>query len=246
MSGHDHATQVDAATGRDDDRERLLAEAVAQANLPTLLMVLVQLTGERRWLEPPYRPQRAQGMGDNDDGGITAAAQQEVREAALEAIGANLAGRPAAMPRPTDAMLVEMLSCSMGEAIPAEYGPMIAEQLGLPPEDAPAADAPMQVPEGFSVLVIGAGASGMCAGIRLQEAGVPFTILEQRDHVGGVWWENRYPGAGVDTPNHLYSYSFAPYDWSMYFVLRDELYAYLNHVADRFDLRKSIRFGTTV
>ena len=60
--------------------------------------------------------------------------------------------------------------------------------------------------------------------------------------MGGVWLENRYPGAGVDTPNHLYSFSFAPYDWSQYFALRDELHDYLEHVADQFDLRSKIQF----
>jgi cation diffusion facilitator CzcD-associated flavoprotein CzcO len=102
------------------------------------------------------------------------------------------------------------------------------------------------VPDGFRALVIGAGVSGLCTAYSFQRAGIPFTVLERRETVGGTWLENRYPGAGVDTPNHLYSFSFAPYDWSMYFALRDELHAYLEHVADRFDLRRHIRFGTTV
>ena len=72
-----------------DDVERELADAVAIANIPTLLMVLVQLTGERRWLEAPYRPSRAPGMGDNDSGGLPEAVQAEVRDAALEAILAS-------------------------------------------------------------------------------------------------------------------------------------------------------------
>ena len=62
-------------------------------------------------------------------------------------------------------------------------------------------------------------------------------MVEKSENVGGTWFDNRYPGAGVDTPNHLYSFSFATYDWSKYFALRDELHAYLEHVADRFDLR---------
>jgi len=64
--------------------------------------------------------------------------------------------------------------------------------------------------------------------------------------VGGVWWQNSYPGAGVDTPNHLYSFSFAGYDWSRYFALRDELHGYLEHVSREFDVRKHIRFDTEV
>jgi 4-hydroxyacetophenone monooxygenase len=223
--------------------EQRFADAVAIANIPTLLMVLVQLTGERHWLEPPYRPKRARGMGDNDTGGLVEETQTEIREAALEAILAWRAGRPVAIPEPSSELLVEMLSSAMGEQVPSEYGPMIAAQLGLHPLD----DVePLSVPEGFNVLIIGAGVSGLCAAVNLQRAGIPFTIIEKNETVGGTWWDNHYPGAGVDTPNHLYSFSFATYDWSMYFALRDELYGYLTDVADRFELRSSIRFNTEV
>ena len=103
-----------------------------------------------------------------------------------------------------------------------------------------------EVPDGFKVFVIGAGVSGLCAAINLQAAGDPFEIVERNPTVGGVWWENKYPGAGVDTPNHLYSFSFAEYDWKQYFCLRDELQGYLEHVSDRFDIRPRIEFKTTV
>ena len=98
------------------------AAAVAVANLPTLLMVLVQMTGETRWLQPPYRPSRAVGLGDNDNGGLPPEIQTEVRAAALAALIAWRAGRPVAIAAPTPEMLVEMLSVSMGEEVPAEYG----------------------------------------------------------------------------------------------------------------------------
>ena len=220
-----------------------LVEAVAIANIPTLLMVLVQLTGDRRWMTAPYRPTRASGMGDNDSGGLTAPRQTEVRDAALAAIRAWHADGHVALPDPAPEMLVDMLGCAMGEDVPPEYGRMTAAQLGL---ELPDEHRPMRVPEGFRVLVIGAGVSGMCAAVSLQRAGIPYVIIEKHSTVGGVWLENRYPGAGVDTPNHLYSYSFAPYDWSQFFALRDELHAYLEHVADRFELRPMIQFDTEV
>ena len=96
------------------------------------------------------------------------------------------------------------------------------------------------------VLIIGAGVSGLCAAVYLQRAGIPFTIVEKSGEVGGVWRDNHYPGAGVDTPNHLYSYSFSSFDWTKFFVLRDELVAYLRQVADEFGLTEQIRFGTNV
>jgi len=228
--------------GHDDADEGRLAEAVRMANLPTLLMVLVQLSGERRWLERPYRPHRSGGMGDNDDGGLPEHLRTEVRDAALDAILAWRSGRAVAIPEPSPDLLVEMLSCAMDEAVPAEYGPMIAAQLatGLPEIE------PIAVPDWFSAIIIGAGVSGLCAAVSLQRAGIPFTILEQHETVGGTWWENRYPGAGVDTPNHLYSYSFLPYDWTKYFALRDELHSYTEYAADTFGLRQHIRFSTEV
>ena len=225
------------------EQEQQFAEAIAVANIPTLLMVLVQLTGETHWLEAPYAPKRSTGMGDNDTGGLDPAHQAEVRDAALEAIVAWKKGRPVAMPEPSQEMLVHMLSVTMGEHVPAEYGEFTAAQLGqVKFLDHDRYD----LPEGFKVLIIGAGVSGLCAGINLQMAGVPFEIVERHPTVGGVWWENKYPGAGVDTPNHLYSFSFASYDWQNYFCLRDELHGYLEHVSRQFDLRKHISFSTTV
>ncbi len=236
------STHVDRRPPRPSTEARF-ADAVAVANIPTLLMVLVQLTGDTRWLHDPYRPVRPRGMGDNDSGGLPESVQQEIRDAALEAILAWRDGRPVAIPTPEPAMLVEMLAVAMGEAVPDEYGEMIGAQIGMLDRPQP---EPVVVPDGFSVVIVGAGVAGICAAIHLQRAGIPFTVFEKSTTVGGTWWDNRYPGAGVDTPNHLYSFSFAPYDWSMYFALRDELHEYLEHVADEFDVRRHIRFETKV
>lgn len=229
-----------ANTGTDEGH--LFQQAVEVANIPTLLMVLVQLTGDLGWLEPRYRPSRGQGLDDNDSGGLPEDVQKEVRDASLKAILDWRAGKPVAIPDPDPDLLVKMLSISMGEPVPEEYGEMTKAQLGLRPVE----EEPIDVPEGFRALVIGAGASGMCMAVSLKAAGIPFEMIERNAEVGGVWLENRYPGAGVDTPNHLYSFSFVMWDWSMFFALRDELKAYLNHVADQFGLRDHIRFQTEV
>ncbi len=219
------------------------AEAIATANIPTLLMVLVQLTGELHWLEDPYQIARARGMNDNDTGGLPETLQTKVRQAALEAILAWRAGRPVALPEPSVELRRKMLAWAVAEEVPTEYDPIIAADLPLAEHEVV---EKLPVPDGFKVLIIGAGVSGLCAAIKLQQAGVPFTILEKSTTLGGIWRDNRYPGAGVDTPNHLYSYTFAPYDWTMYFALRDELHAYLEHVAEKFNLRPHIRFETEV
>lgn len=222
--------------GSDGQRWR---EAIGLANIPTLLLVLTQLTGDRRWLADPFRPTRGRGLSDNDTGGLSADLQSEVREAAFTAIMAWRAGAPMVIEDPSAELLVEMMSTSLAEPIPAEYAGMIRADLS--PGPAPEFVTP---PPGFRVLIIGAGMSGICAAVRLQEAGVPFTIVEKHDSVGGTWLENRYPGCGVDVPSHLYSYTFAPNDWSRYFALRDEIYAYFRRVADDFGVTEHIRFRT--
>ena len=105
----------------------------------------------------------------------------------------------------------------------------------------------LPAPDSFRVLIIGAGMSGLCAAVRLRQAGVAFTLLEKNSTVGGTWYENRYPGCGVDTPNHFYSYSFAPHhDWSMLFAKRQELWEYFERVADNYGIREYVRFNTEV
>jgi len=222
-----------------------LAEAMAIANVPTLIPVLVQLTGEMKWLEPPYQPQRNRGLDDNTDGGLPEEIQAEIRGAALEAVRRHRDGEPMAIPDPSPELMVRMLSVAMGEEVGPEYGPMLVSDLGL--SRTPVTTDPVEgVPEGFRVLIIGAGISGIAAGIRLRDAGIPFTIVEKTGAVGGTWNDNRYPGCGVDTPSALYSFTFAPYDWSKYFALRDELYEYLEQVVAERDLARDIRFHTSV
>ncbi len=222
-----------------------LAQALAIANVPVLLPVLVQLTGDTRWLQAPYLPQRNKGLDDNTSGGLPEEVQAEIREAGLEAIMAWRDGRPVALPDPGPELLVRMLSVAMGEPVGAEYGPMLEAELAA--VDAPSTGDPIaSVPEGFNALIIGAGVSGLAAAVRLSDAGIPFTIVEQHARVGGTWLENRYPGCGVDTPSALYSFSFAPNDWTKYFALRDELQAYLEQLAVDRGLPERISFETEV
>ena len=219
----------------------VLTDAMEHANLPSLVAVLYQLTGDRRYLADPYRPTRSRGMEDNDPGGFAPEIQAEIRAAAVDAVLAWAAGRPPAIPAPTGDALLELIDLAVGEPVPPEYGPMTAEDMGFDVPDAPTAPR-----SDFRVVVIGAGVSGMLAAIRLAEAGIDHVVLEKNADVGGTWLENAYPGAGVDTPSHLYSYSFAPRRWSTHFGKRDEVLTYLRDVADDHDLRKVIRFDTEV
>ncbi len=229
----------DAATGT-IDLERV-ARGIDAANIPSLLMVLVQLTGDLKWLEPPYAPNRARGLDDNDDAGLESAIQNEIRDAAKRAIASWLGGCPAALPRPDNAMLARMLAAAMAEDVPAGYGEIIASDLGLDE-----AQPRVQAPRGFRAIIIGAGVSGISAAVNLSKMGISCRVFEKNEDVGGTWWENRYPGAGVDTPNLTYTFSFAKNDWSRNFPLQPEILAYFQDTATRFGLRDMITFGTTV
>ena len=95
------------------------------------------------------------------------------------------------------------------------------------------------------VLIVGAGVCAIALGVALGRLGIPYTIVEKNAELGGTWYVNRYPGCGVDTPNHSYSFSFgARNNWTRYFAQREELLDYLKKVALEHDVRSHIRFNT--
>ena len=101
------------------------------------------------------------------------------------------------------------------------------------------------------LFIIGAGIAGMYQLYRLREQGLKVKAVEAGDNVGGTWYWNRYPGARVDSPSHVYQYWFSKelndeWSWSERFPAQPETERYLNFVADRFDLRKDIQFKTRV
>lgn len=106
----------------------------------------------------------------------------------------------------------------------------------------------MKPSEPSEVVIIGAGLSGICAAIRLKEAGfdnVP--IFEKAGDVGGTWRENRYPGVACDVPSHLYSYSFAPNpDWSRWYAPGPEICDYVRNCAMDFRVHDQIVFNTAI
>lgn len=224
----------------EEDRVELAA-ALEHANLPALVPVLFQLTGDPRWLAAPFRPTRSRGMDDNDSGGFAAEVAATIRAAAVTAVEAHDSGVAPAVPAPVGPALAQLLELANGEPAPPEYADMVAQDMGFLPESPRIAP-----PNHLAVIVVGAGVSGMLAAIKLREAGISHVVLEKNDDVGGGWLENVYPGAGVDTPSYLYSYSFAPRDWHTHFGKRDEVEQYLRDVADEHDLRTVIRFGAEV
>lgn len=220
----------------------LLKDGIANANIPALLMVLYQMTGEATWLQEPFAPGRSPGLDDNNSGQLPDEVQAQIRTAAEEAIEAWLAGKPLAIERPSNLRLAEMLSVAMTEHVPEEYGDIVAAGMGYDLE--PTADTAIAADK--TAIVIGGGVSGICAGIELGKLGIDYTLFEKNEDFGGTWFENRYPGCGVDTPSLTYTFSCRPNDWSMYFPLRDEIEGYLLDTAREFGLYDKARFRTHV
>jgi len=116
-----------------------------------------------------------------------------------------------------------------------------------PHEFKQAAGSPVGV-ERHRVVVVGTGFSGLCMGVKLREQGEQdFVLLERANDVGGTWRDNTYPGCACDVESHLYSFSFEPNpNWTRMYAPQPEIYAYLKHVATKYDLLRHIRFGANL
>jgi len=230
------------------ENDAALAAAVEHGSVATLLVSIVHLTGDASVLDGPIRPQPC--LPGEVDGGLSAADKAAVRAMALDALRAFRDRGCTLPPPPSAATIRRMMSFLVGQEVPDEYVPMFLEEMALDDRDTRAVTwdgVPPERRRAFRVVVIGAGMSGLLAAIRLEEAGIPYVVIEKNDGVGGTWLENTYPGCRVDVANHFYCYSFEPnHDWPEFFSQQRELQAYFEGCADRHAVRRHIRFGTEV
>jgi 4-hydroxyacetophenone monooxygenase len=222
--------------------------ALRSAFLPALLVALAEALDDLSLLRDDLRPDPL--MVQDPYGGLSRDQRAEARAVARSALE-RLREQPACEPgRTDDASLRAMFNFLVGEPVSEDYLHLLREELGSGGTDdrAPKWHKDAVDPDRpFRVAIIGAGMSGLVAGRRLQQAGVPFVILEKNADVGGTWYENRYPGCRVDVPNHLYSYSFFQReDWPQRFSTQAVLLDYFRECTDTLDLRKHIRFETEV
>ncbi len=227
-----------------------IRRALAEAHLPSLLPALAHLTGDLGVLRPELRPDTTSMVGDPTGFLGGEAAAQAARELALAVLARYRdAGCPAPK-TPSEDFLRAILSWISPEAEVEPYLPLIQEELSVGDADlrAPRWKKEQLAPgREFRVAIIGAGMSGLLAAHRLQQAGVACVILEKNDEVGGTWYENSYPGCRVDVANSFFSYSFAQKsDWPSHYSTQPALLAYFRECAERFDLRKLVRFRTEV
>ena len=233
------------------DSDEQIAAALRDVSIPTLLMSCVHMTDNdavrRSMIEGPLRPlglflNEVQGYMSEED-------KDKARALALSIIG-DYRDRGCPEPKPVDpVMLKQMMDWIAVAEVPDEYVPMMLEEMDLDGRDTRDDELKSSPAEraDFPVIVIGCGESGLLAAIRLQQAGIPYTVIEKNAGVGGTWWENSYPGARVDVGNHFYCYSFEPSDhWTEYFARQPELQSYFSDVMHRHGVQQRVRFSTEV
>jgi 4-hydroxyacetophenone monooxygenase len=228
--------------------EAALRSALAEADIAPMLMVLVQLTGDLAILEE-VAPHIHGAWSFLES--VPEPLKQKVRDRLVEALQDYAVDDRPPPPLPPSATLQRMMSGGVGQTVPEEYIPVLVEETRLAEEDPRAVRwrrDPARLPLGeMQVVIIGAGFAGLGMAVRLKQMGIPFTILEKNPTVGGTWLENQYPGCAVDTPNHFFSYSFAPNNaWSRHFSQRPEIHRYIEECYDRYDIRRHVRFGVEV
>lgn len=229
------------------DSDADIAAALEDVSIPALLLSCVHMSGDAALLDGPLKPaglflNEVQGfMSEQDKAAARALALDTIRDY-----------RDRGCPEPAavdGALLKRMMDWLVCEDVAPEYVPMMLEEMELDGRDQRDTTfrSTAAARSEFPVVVIGAGQSGLLAAIRLQQAGIPYTVIEKNPGVGGTWWENTYPGARVDVGNHFYCYSFEPDDhWSEFFAQQPELQAYFQEVMDKHGVTPHVRFNTGV
>jgi len=232
-----------------DDDDATIERALEDVSIPALQCSMVHLTGDPSWIRSDLRPQGS--MLNEYQGYMPEEMKAEVRRRALPAI-AQYRDTGCVLPAPpSPEILREMMEFLACVPVPEEVAEMFLEDLHLDGSDARAiawgGEIPAAVKADAHVVVIGCGEAGLLAGIRLSQAGIPFTIVEKSAGPGGTWWDNRYPGARVDIGSHFYCYSFEPGDhWTEYFSQQPELAEYFERVMRKYGVDAHCRFDTEV
>ena len=224
-----------------------LEQALKDAHSPVLCATLAHLTGDAEaWLRPEWLP--TYNLMDRADIGLSPKVKAEIHALAAVALK-PFVDSETPPPPPSPELMRRIMSFVAGQEIEPAYAAFMQDEMAIdgtsskdpawPPELKPAARR-------LKVLVIGAGMSGLLAGVRLKQAGVTFEIVDKNADVGGTWLENTYPGCRVDSSNHIYSYSFEQNAWQKHFSTQPVLLDYFRGVAERHGLRSHIRFDTEV
>lgn len=230
-----------------DAPDDVIRTAIDEASVPALLMSMVHMTGDMGLLSELPKPFVLIPM--DLQGGMSEPDKQVVRDRAFDVVR-DYRDRGCPPPFVPDAEQTRvMLDVLTAGQVTDEYLDYIAADVRL--TDADQAGPPLasttEQRSAFPVIVIGCGEAGLLAGIKLEQAGVPFTIIDKQPGVGGTWRANRYPGCRVDIANQYYAYSFEPTDhWTHHYSEQPEILAYLEDVMAKYAIAPHVRFSTEV
>lgn len=214
------------------------------ADAGILVAVLAQLTGDAGVVEQyagsiSFTPEPPEQVGSTDP---------ETQESLVRAVAAAMEQprRTGTPPYDDPGLFARVAPLALGTEVGAEYVELLLEQGGFHPSQ-PALPRTARLPQGFKVVIVGAGMAGMAAALECAAAGIDYEIIDRNDEVGGTWYTAVYPGIGVDTPSAYYSLSRdINGDWTSYYPQGAEYQRYLESVADKNGLREHIRFDTEV
>jgi 4-hydroxyacetophenone monooxygenase len=231
-----------------EDNDEAIVAALEDVSVPALMCSLVHMSGDPSWVRGEIQPNV--GISLDIQGAMSPEDIAEVRRRALPAIAAYRDNGcvPAELSRE---ILQEMMGFLGRRPVEGQLAGLFFDDLqfegGDSGEIAWGNEISASQKVASPVVVIGCGMGGILAGIRLKQAGLPFTIVDKNGGPGGTWWENRYPGARVDVGSHQYCFSFEPAGfWSEYYCQQPELRVYFGTIVDKFDLEPHCRFETAV
>ncbi|MGK2909492.1 MAG: flavin-containing monooxygenase [Sphingobium sp.] len=229
--------------------DAFIAKALQDASIPALMASISHLAGDMQVWEIGISPAAAP-FGPVDVDGLTEEQRETVRAKALELLIAYRDRGSPTLPLFDKETLLRMMRLVVGDAVTDDYLPLLLADARIDDQIiAPRAwSAAMNEKAGdFSVVIVGAGMSGILMAIRMSEAGIPFVIIEKNKDVGGTWLLNSYPGCRVDVPNFFYSYSFERRpDFPHYFSERDVNLAYFKEVAAKYGIVERVQFNCEV
>ncbi|MCZ4497560.1 MAG: hypothetical protein JWQ74_113 [Marmoricola sp.] len=223
-----------------DDRAGV-EDALGQANISVLRMALYQATRDPELADMTVNKVPLRG------GAFYGYIVDEKHADDIRRKAADFLTRPLSVDQtaPDDDELRSLMTMMTGEPLTDREFGFGREELAFDefPREARWASEGQQIPEGFTVAIIGAGASGIAAAIQFERLGVPYVIYERQSGIGGTWHLNHYPDARVDTSSFLYQYKFVKnYPWPEYFASQKEVKKYLEHVAASFGVADKIVF----
>jgi len=224
--------------------ENSLRAHLDSAQIPALVMLTAHVTGDDSVLRDEWRP----ALAALPNSGLDAATEAEARAHCFDLLAPHLGSQGTWPVEPSDSLRAAITNWLMGADVPDAHA---MSKVSFVPNDKDPRQPDWKLQDiapdtALNAVVIGAGFSGLLAGLRLKQAGVPFKIIEKSMDVGGTWWENTYPDCRTDVRSHIYTYSFTRHDWETHFGRQDKIHDYLHQFAADNGLLEHMVFGTEV